>query len=181
MLSNRSLTCQLRRPVWYSWSEARKPGNESENSHQETSRVQHSPHDGLVGYHSTILDLSYHATSYPQHPSAEEVLTLWDAFRVNVHPLVKIFFDWDKEPILHRVVSDPTGLSAGQQALCFAIYFIAAMSLSDEECKAKLKCQTKSLLLDDLQSHTETGLMAAKYASTGEVLVLQAYVLYLVR
>ena len=69
-----------------------------------------------------------------------------------------------------------------QQAFYFATYFIAALSLSDEECKVKLNCSAKPVLLDDMQSWTETALMAANYASTGDVIVLlQAYILYLVR
>ena len=173
----------LYRPVWYSWSEARKPGNESHEPQQGDSRTQ-QPRNGFVaGYHSTLLDLSGTASNvalYRQYPTSKAVCLLWDTFLTNVHPVVKVFFDWDKEPVLQKAASDPASLSQGQQALCFAVYFIAALSLSDEECKAKLDSLSRQALLKDFQSSVETALVAANYASTSDLLVLQAFILYMV-
>ena len=171
----------VHRPVWYSWSEARKPGNEASTFQYDVGRAQHTPYVGSAGYHGTILDVSEGVTACLQHPSSGEVHVLWEAYVTNVHPLVKLFFDWNKEPILHRAASDPADLSVGEQAFCFSTYFIAALSLSEEECKAKLNCPARSLLLDEFQFKAEAALIAAKYASTGEVIVLQAYLIYLVR
>ena len=81
---------------------------------------------------------------------------------------------------MDKAAGDPASLSQGQQALCFAIYIIATLSLSDRESKAMLDCLTKFSLLNDFQSSVETALVAANYASTSNVVVLQALILYLV-
>ena len=102
--------------------------------------------------------------------------------------------------MIHEAARDTAGLSHGQQALCFAIYFLATLSLSDREYEAMndrlspkgsqqvqntptrtaKSSNIKSSRLDDLQSYVETSMVAAKYASTNDVLILQALVLYIV-
>jgi len=102
--------------------------------------------------------------------------------------------------MIHEAARDPAGLSHGQQALCFAIYFLATLSLSDREYEAMndrlspkgsqqvqntptrtaKSSNIKSSRLDDLQSYVDTSLVAAKYASTNDVVILQALVLYIV-
>lgn len=170
--------------MWYSWSEARKLGDES---HQQEQRKGINQQQGGIpsstSYHSTLLDLQVTLGSlamHLQHPSAKDVRMLWDTFLANVHPVVKVFFDWDVEPLMQKATVDPETLSGGQQSLCFAIYFAALMSLSDEECKEMLNCSTRSSLLDNFQSYIENALMASNYASTSDILVLQALLLYVV-
>lgn len=68
------------------------------------------------------------------YPPAAEMTVLWKKSLRNVHPLVTIFFDWEIEIIMHRVAQDQTRLTRGEQALVFAVYFIATMSLSEGEC-----------------------------------------------
>lgn len=115
-----------------------------------------------------------------QHPPGQIIRVLWQIFLTNVHPVVKIFFDWDKQNIIHQAASEPANLSGGQQALCFAIYFLAVLSLSEGECAAKLDGSNRTSLLKDWQLATEEALLAANYASTSDISTLQALVLYVV-
>lgn len=115
-----------------------------------------------------------------EHPSSEGIRTLWQVFLANVHPVVKLFFDWDKQPIIQQATVEPAKLSRSQQALCFAIYFVAVLSLSDDECIAKLDGSSRTPLLKDWQSATENALLAADYTSTSDISTLQALVLYMV-
>lgn len=169
-------------PVWYAWTEAREPGNQSQQSRHGEDTIPSLLEDAETGYHKTILDQNIlsNAASHHQHPPSKEIRALWDTFVSNVHPVVKIFFVWDKSSIMDQAAADANNLSPSQRALCFGIYFIAALSLTDEECKAKLSCSSRSSLLNDFQSGAEHALLTANYASTGDLMVLQALLLYMV-
>lgn len=144
------------------------------------SRAQQDPRSG---YHRSLLDLEPHTTDkmHRQHPPPTKVLMLWEVFLSNVHPLVKIFFDWDIKRHIQHAADDSGTLTKGQHALCWAIYFIAVLSLSDQECTIKLDQTSRTALLRDFQSNVETALQAANYASTSDMLVLQGFTLYIVR
>lgn len=162
-------------PVWYSWSEARTLANEKS--------VQLPIANGLDGYHGTLLDVSSPINAEPRfcHPSSEHIDILWRAFLDNVHPLVMVFFNWAKEPILRHAARDPAGLSSSEHAFCFSIYAMATLSMTEQECEAIFVERSKSSMLDKYQSALETALVVNNYASTSNILVLQALVLYLVR
>jgi len=117
---------------------------------------------------------------YTRHPSDQAILKLWDHYLLNVHPMTKLFFDWEKAPILQKAAKDPQTLLKGEQAFSFAIYFITILSLTEKECDKIIGDSKKSQLLDDFQSYIETALVTAGYITTSDLLVLQALLIYLV-
>lgn len=180
---NQCAKVTLQRPLWYSYDDKKH----NDESHEELP-AGHSSHWGSNtpnGYCRTILDQTLAidknmAYSQAPQPSRQQTIALWEAYLENVHPLVKVFFAWDKKPIIDKAAEDPTSLTAGQQALVSAIFFIAVSSLSKSQCEQTFNGAFKRTLLNDFQSMLETALMAAKYATTSDLLVLQALVLYLV-
>ena len=82
--------------------------------------------------------------------------------------------------MMNRAANEPASLSSPQEALVFAIYFITVLSLSDAECKVMFDTSERLLLLDDFQSSVEAVLERVGYASTSDLLVLQALYLYAV-
>lgn len=117
---------------------------------------------------------------YANYPSSTQIAILWSTYLRNVHPLVKIFFDWEIEPLIQKARKDLSSLSNAERALTFAITLIATLSLSQEEC-ATLLSDKKSELFDRYQRNVEDALLVAKFATTTDKLVLQAFMLYLVR
>ena len=105
--------------------------------------------------------------------------TLWKVYLKNVHPLVNTFFDWEIEPIVRKAQRDVSTLSKEQRALMFAIQFIAALSLQDDE-SMELFGKAKPIVMHKFQKDLEDALVLAKYTSTKNRLTLQAFVLYLV-
>ncbi|MCJ1434793.1 hypothetical protein MMC27_004163 [Xylographa pallens] len=169
-------------PMWYSWSEARRPDGEAEVSQQETSDSPQRQAPFSTSYHPALLDPPVAACAIDmlhRHPPPKVVFELWAAYLTNVHPLVKLFFDWDKAPMMNRAANEPASLSSPQEALVFAIYFIAVLSLSDAECKAMFDASEKSLLLNNFQSSVEAALERVGYASASDLLILQALYLYI--
>lgn len=120
------------------------------------------------------------AALYSRHPSAEQITQLWKQYLSNIHPMTKLFFDWEKEHVLLKAADNPQTLTKAEQAFSFAVYFITILSLSEEECRHILGDSGKPPLLADFQSCTETALLAAGLITTSDLLVLQAFLLYLV-
>lgn len=163
-----------RRPVWYSWSEAKRPANDS---------PEHLEGRHCLGFCTTLLDSMNRDDGdavHSRHLSAQEISELWRQYLSNVHPLTKLFFDWDKSPLLQKAAENPQALSKAEQAFSFAVYFITVLSLSNTECEDILGDSRRAQLLDDFQSSVETALLAAGFTTTSDLLVLQAFLLYMV-
>lgn len=155
-------------------SEAERPSTDS----FEPSLARES-----LGFCSTLLDqlgTENIAATY-RYPSAQETTELWNRYLSNVHPLSKLFFDWDKEGLFRKAGDQPQSLSKAEQAFAFAVYFITILSLSDVECKDVMSEPNRLELLDDFQHYVETALLAAGFVATSDLLVLQAFLIYLVK
>ncbi len=167
--------------MWYSWSGLNKPaekslGSSSEQINGAKSKLR-APH-----FFSALLDPTFIPNSDSLHavyPPATEMIALWKHYLKNVHPLIMIFFDWEIEVIIHRASQNPARLTQGEQALVFAIYFIATLSLSEEECNDLLH-DKQSQLLDRFQTAVEGSLLIANLVATSDRFILQAFMLYLV-
>lgn len=167
--------------MWYSWNGIKKPEEEPPSSSpgringaKSKSRTLHCS--------SALLD----PTSVPDsdslhtvYPAATEMITLWKQYLKNVHALVTIFFDWEIEIIIRKASQNPTGLTLGEQALVFAVCFIATLSLSEEDC-VDLLHEKRAQLLERFQGAVEDSLLIAELVVTSDRLVLQAFLLYLV-
>lgn len=167
--------------MWYSWSGVKKPEEEPQGSSAEYTNGA-KPKSKTLHCFPALLDPTYTPNGDSLHavyPSAREMTALWKLYLKNVHPLVMIFFDWEVEVIIHKASQDPTKLTQGEQALVFAVYFIAILSLSEEECIDLLN-DKRSQLLDKFQSAVERSLLIAEFLVTSDRLVLQAFLLYLV-
>ncbi|RDW56719.1 hypothetical protein BP6252_14012 [Coleophoma cylindrospora] len=156
-----------------SWSEAKPPAAKS---------LESSVGPAYRGFCNTLLDAVNTEdvdTLYLRHPSAQEIDKLWDRYLISVHPMTKLFFDWEKEPLLKRAAENPQALSKAEQAFSFAVYFITILSLSDKECDGIISGPRRLLLLDAFQAAVEASLLAVEYFATSDLLVLQAFLLYL--
>ena len=169
------------RPMWYSWSGVKKPGEQAQGSFPgQANRADTRP--TALNSFEALLDPTFTIDGVLLHsiyPPAREAMRLWNQYLKTVHPLVMIFFGWEIEIIIHKATKSPTGLTREEQALVLAIYFIATISLSEEECLDMLH-DKRSHLLDKFQKAAEDSLLMAELAVTSDRLVLQAFILYLV-
>ncbi|KAK9483584.1 hypothetical protein V1527DRAFT_498277 [Lipomyces starkeyi] len=85
--------------------------------------------DLVFGFSSTNTEL------HTLHPQSVRIFRLWQTFRENVDPLVKLFHN----PTVHQFILDASerleNLPKPTEVLMFAIYSCAVTSLSDAECK----------------------------------------------
>ena len=94
--------------------------------------------------------------------------------------MTKLFFDWEKAPLLQKAADDLNSLSKARHAFCLATCFITILSLSDEDCEDIMSGSSRSQLLDELQSSVDAALLAARFIATSDLLLLQAFLLYVV-
>jgi hypothetical protein len=167
--------------MWYSWSGAKKPKGEPHDSAPNPASPP-KPKSKKSYCFSALLD----PTNTPDsdflralHPLATDGILLWKQYLKNVHPLIMIFFDWEIEVVIQKASYDLASLTPGEQALVFAIYFIATLSLSEEQC-INLLHNNRPQLLETFQKAVEESLVIAEFVVTSDRFVLQAFMLYLV-
>jgi len=114
------------------------------------------------------------------HPNPVTIFRLWQTFLDNVNPLVKLFHAPSVQQLILEAAENLVVASKPVEALMFAIYTCAITSLSNEECE-NMVGESKSTLLARYQSTAQQSLIAAEFLRTSDLVVLQAFVLYLVR
>ncbi|KAL5420897.1 hypothetical protein PMIN04_006074 [Paraphaeosphaeria minitans] len=171
LLSHGDGVTYIETPMWYSWK-----GQDNPTSH-------HRPSTEVSNTHNlpTILNQShtlYTEGCFSPLPPSVHLGTLWPIFLKNVHPLIKIFFDWEIAPVVQKVQASASTLSIEEEALVNGIRFVAALTLTQEECQSILS-ESKHKLLQQCQKSTEYVLTNAEYSETTDKRVLQSFILYI--
>ncbi|KLU91088.1 hypothetical protein MAPG_09611 [Magnaporthiopsis poae ATCC 64411] len=115
------------------------------------------------------------------HPDAGQMLRLWQVFLDRVNPLFKVIH----APTVQPYLVDATNRSADRpfprnvEALLFAIYTLAAVALSDEECHTLLG-YSRDTAIQRFSSGVRLCLNQAKFLKNHDLTTLQAFVLYLI-
>jgi hypothetical protein len=181
--SHLKLTRAFYRPMWYSWNGMSQP------PHKDA--VVPSPGRSLPSTTTARNPSSLHMLLNPRYTPpnkqpttvlslpAPHIELLWKTFLRNVHPLVKVFFVWEVNPIVQQASRDPSAPSVEEQALIAAILLVSTLSLSESECISQFQ-SPKAQLLDQLQHGAEDALLVADYTTTTNMLTLQALAIYLV-
>lgn len=85
----------------------------------------------LFGYRSADVDLR------KLHPAPAQIPYLWQVYEENVEPLIKILHVPTAEKMLRDVRKSMDGVSPGNEALMFSIYYAAITSLEEDEVRAR--------------------------------------------
>ncbi|KAL7924342.1 mitogen-activated protein kinase [Trichoderma austrokoningii] len=113
------------------------------------------------------------------HPSPQQIHELWRTFVENVDPLSKVVHIPTLEKAFHEAANEIDTVSRSFEALMFAIYSAAVMSLSDAECEERLHEPRKSLR-SRLMTATKAALSRANFMSTASLVVLQALIIHII-
>ncbi|KJK64293.1 specific transcription factor domain protein [Aspergillus parasiticus SU-1] len=112
------------------------------------------------------------------HPPAIKVFQLWQVYINNVNPLLKISHVPTLQAQVVEAAADPAKIPKPLEALMFGIYLVAVTSLTDEEVEATFD-EGKAVLLSRYHQGTQQALINAGFMRSNELMVLQAYFLYL--
>lgn len=125
-----------------------------------------------------VLAARLKSNSRPRHPPIEHIHLLWQVFVENVDPMTKVIHVPTIRPVIEKAVSNLQTIPRGFEALMFAIYSMAVVSLNDDECKQRLG-EPRKALLPRFLSATELALSRANFMGTSSLIVLQALVLHI--
>ncbi len=113
------------------------------------------------------------------HPNPGQIFRLWQTFLDNVNPLIKVIHVPTVQQQLLEASENLEDVSKSMEALMFAIYSLAAISMSNIECES-IFGETKNALITRYRNATRYALIAADFITTSDLVVLQAFVLFLV-
>jgi hypothetical protein len=112
-------------------------------------------------------------------PPPETMHHLWEIFVENFDPLTKIVHVPTLRPAFEKAVNNTTAIPRSFEALMFAIFSAAVLTLKkDDECQQKFG-QTRQSVLAKYTAATEAALARAKFMATTSLVVLQALVIHL--
>jgi hypothetical protein len=114
------------------------------------------------------------------HPSPIHIFRLWQTFLDNINPLIKIFHAPSVQQKVLDATADLEEIPKNTEALLFGIYSNAVISLDDEGSE-KIFGESKEAMLARFQSGGRQALRNASYLRSSDIVVLQAFTLYLVR
>lgn len=112
------------------------------------------------------------------HPNHKDAMVLWNMHTENVEPICKILHIPSVTKMVEYVSQRPETASKSDECLLFAIYYVTAFSITEEECTDQFR-QARSTLMQRYQSAARQALVNASFLKTTEMAVLQAYYLFL--
>ncbi|CAI4217117.1 unnamed protein product [Parascedosporium putredinis] len=142
---------------------------------------QHGPatHDDLAMAELLICGRPNHVPLRQLHPSVPQIMFLWNTFLSNVDPLVKLFHAPTVQDMISQATMKLDALSQPAEALMFAIYLCAVMTMNEQQCLRGLET-SKETLLKRFSNATQQALVNAKFLQYPDAVNLQALTLYLV-
>src|SRR6266536_1190544 len=145
-----------------------------EHSGSGSSHHSHPHHQGFIfGYSSLSTNLR------SLHPTPSQVFTLWEIYKENVDPIVKILH----RPSMRKWLLDVSGsldnLNKSNEAMLFSIYHSAVTSLNPTQCQSLLG-EERDTLLAKYRFAVEQALSRAGFLNSASMMLLQAFVLFLI-
>lgn len=113
------------------------------------------------------------------HPPAIQMFQLWQIYISNVNPLLKVTHTPTLQAQVISASANPAKMSKPLEVLMFAIYFAAITSLTEDEVQSTFG-DDKAILLGKYHNATQQALVNAGFMRSTELMVLQAFFLYLV-
>ncbi|OQV07052.1 Fungal Zn2-Cys6 binuclear cluster domain-containing protein [Cladophialophora immunda] len=156
----------------------------SEELHHSKDVIQDTDSEDELGtLADDSTDFVLGVTPYPTltsslHPSPEHVLKLWQIFLTNVNPLMKIVHQPTLQRTIEDAIQDTDHIPRGLEALMFAIYGAAVLSMRDGECQA-IFGESRTILQSRYRLGIRRALTKARFMATSDIVVLQALVIYL--
>jgi hypothetical protein len=129
---------------------------------------------------SLLLELSPITSSLtPLHPQPAQIFRLWQVFLDNVDPLTKVLHIPSVQKVIVEASANLSNISKSTEALLFSMYSISIVSIADEDCE-RLLGEPRSTALRRYEMATQRALTKAKFLISSDIVVLQAFLYFLV-
>jgi hypothetical protein len=169
--------CKLGNRITYTNADSDTQIHDAEDALGEASHDDESDSGTSDDDFSYILGWKTSITA-SSHPPTNAIHQLWQSFVENVNPLTKIVHVPSLQPAIEKAVADIEHIPKGFEALMFAIYSMAVLSLTEDECKETLG-ESRGILLTRYVAATKVALSRAKFMSSTSIVVMQALVLHI--
>lgn len=113
------------------------------------------------------------------HPAPEHIWEHWQIYKEYNDPVVKMVHVPTMEKQVQSVMYNPGKSHKPLEAFLFAVYFAAVTALSPEDCHMKFG-ESRDTLVRRYKFGVEQALARANFLISEELLVLTAYIVYLV-
>lgn len=167
------------------WTSVSDELQEAQDAMQESSSSDDSDQSGQNGNSPAVGDESDLIFGPPGrtslssiHPNPVHIFKLWQTFLENVNPLIKILHAPVVQQQILEAAGDLRAVSKEIEALMLSIYCISVISLGEDEVKRSYG-ESRATLISRYKRSTETALRNAGLLKTSNLVVLQAFLLYL--
>ncbi|KUI62705.1 hypothetical protein VP1G_09820 [Cytospora mali] len=130
-------------------------------------------HAFVLGYRSADVDLR------SLHPLPSQIPYMWQVYQENVDPIVKILHVPTTSKLINQTRKNLDSLTPENEALMFAIYFAAITSMDEDDVKQNFGLE-RPKLISQYRFALEQALAKAEFLVSSELVVLQAFILFLV-
>ncbi|KAL1859862.1 hypothetical protein Plec18170_001808 [Paecilomyces lecythidis] len=113
------------------------------------------------------------------HPPAIQIFQLWQVYLDNVNPLLKFTHAPTLQVEIVEAAANLTKIPKGLEALMFGIYLTSINSMNDKYVQ-NIFDESKPILLGRYHQGAQQALINAGFMRSNDIVVLQAYVLYLI-
>ncbi|KAE9364160.1 hypothetical protein N431DRAFT_388094 [Stipitochalara longipes BDJ] len=159
------------------WSRVAEEMHDSESILEEDSGNDVSHRRTSNDDFTYILD-GKPSTAGSLHPTPELIRRLWQTFIENVNPITKLVHVPSLQLVIEKAITNIELIPARFEALMFAIYSMAILSLTDSECR-EIVGESRAILLPRYVAATKGALSRAKFMSSTSLVVLQALLLHI--
>jgi hypothetical protein len=112
-------------------------------------------------------------------PEPVQIFRLWQIFLDRVNPLTKVIHAPSLQPLMVESASGSRNVPPNAQALLFAIYNMAIISMTDAECRQIID-MSRDEALQRCSDGVRAALIKANFLKAHDLTTLQAFVLYMV-
>ncbi|KAJ6006247.1 hypothetical protein N7451_004191 [Penicillium sp. IBT 35674x] len=152
---------------------------EGTDESDEISDDEPSPSSVSIDESAAVMGLQTASQSlYSYHPEPSQASDLFEIFKENVVPLVHIFHMPTLIPICWQAFSLPETLDCNTEALMFAIYYSAIISMNTHQCEDILRL-SRTAALKHYHFAMKHAIARANILNTQSTVLLQAVVLFL--
>jgi hypothetical protein len=113
------------------------------------------------------------------HPTPVQILKLWQTYLDNVNPLVKLFHAPTVQRLVSGAIRNLDDIPRNLETLLFGIYAVSVESLTDSECVSLLG-ESKFIAVQRFRTCAQCALANANLLTSSDIMVLQAFVLFIV-
>ncbi|GAB1217486.1 hypothetical protein ATERTT37_006725 [Aspergillus terreus] len=150
-----------------------RPLNDDEETDEKEPLRTIGMNAAIMGFRSIAHSLRVY------HPSLSQLVALFEIFQTNVAPVVKIFHMPTLKQLFWNAVASLDALDCNTEALLFAIYYAAIISIDQNQCPLGLLGLCRPQALHTYRFAVEQALARADLLNTQNLILLQAAALFL--